>query len=203
MNCWQRMNNIQMHGMPRMNMCLAFVEILACEKQACLNILAFIRPSWRHLSGWKLAYERMSASSQQPCVFSFLATKRCHFEQVPQFPGILNRAWRATGKIGSEHIPGSLDHCRCSKNIPLTHTARMDTPLFLFCWNLICHFWNWKPFYILRSFRLQAMETLTKSVLNNKQYIILLNKYRGISRIILPTQWGQRVASFQFSHSDH
>lgn len=89
---WQRMNNIQMRGMPQMNMCLAFVEILGCEKQACLNILAFICPSWRHLSGWKLAYERMSAPSQQPCLFSFLATKRCHFEQVPQFPGILNRA---------------------------------------------------------------------------------------------------------------
>lgn len=45
LNCWQRMNNIEMHGMPRMNMCLAFVEILACEKQACLNILAFLCPS--------------------------------------------------------------------------------------------------------------------------------------------------------------
>lgn len=74
--------------------------------------------------------------SQQPCAFSFLATKRCHFEQVPRFPGILNRASRATGKIGSELVPGSLDHCRWSKNVPLTLTARRDTVLFWFCWNL-------------------------------------------------------------------
>lgn len=74
--------------------------------------------------------------SQQPCAFSFLATKRCHFEQVPRFPGILNRASRATGKIASELVPGSLGHCRWSKNVPLTLTARRDTVLFWFCWNL-------------------------------------------------------------------
>lgn len=75
----------------------------------------------------------------------------------------------------------------------------MDMALFLFCWNLICHFWKWKPFYILGSFRLQATETLTKRVLNNKQWVILHNKYRGISGIILAMQWCQGLVSFQFS----
>lgn len=110
MNCRQRMNNIQMCGMPVVNTCLALLKYWPVE-----NKFVFICPSCKYLSGWELAYKRMPASESAACASSFLAPKIRHFEQVPpflmsQFPGILNRAQRATGKIGSKHVPGSLNH---------------------------------------------------------------------------------------------
>jgi hypothetical protein len=52
-SCWQRRSSIQMRGLPLVNTCLAFVEILACGKQACLHMPIMKTFIWMRTGIWE------------------------------------------------------------------------------------------------------------------------------------------------------